>query len=174
MLRLSSPSFPNGGQIPRQHTIDGGEISPALSWSGLPYGAKSLLLVLVGTDQLTPTGPARTVVNWLVYNLQPSAAGIPLGANRTGLPAPARSARNDLGIAGYSAPAAPEVGARRYVFRLLALETTLHDRSTEAPDPAAVMAAVTGHVLDTAELTATYEHEHPAPVGLAVGHARGR
>lgn len=41
-LRLTSGAFGEGGTIPRQHTCEGQDIAPALEWSGLPAGTRSL------------------------------------------------------------------------------------------------------------------------------------
>jgi hypothetical protein len=49
-LMLASPAFAPGGQIPSEYTCDGADISPPLSWSGVPPGAKSLILVVEDPD----------------------------------------------------------------------------------------------------------------------------
>jgi phosphatidylethanolamine-binding protein (PEBP) family uncharacterized protein len=45
-LTLSSPAFSDGGAIPERYTRDGQNVSPPLKWSGVPGGAKSLILVV--------------------------------------------------------------------------------------------------------------------------------
>jgi phosphatidylethanolamine-binding protein (PEBP) family uncharacterized protein len=45
-LLLASPAIPPGGEIPSQYTCDGAGISPPLTWSGLPDGTESLVLVV--------------------------------------------------------------------------------------------------------------------------------
>ena len=43
---ISSPSFQNGKDIPKQFTCDGDDVSPALSWTDPPQGVKSFALIL--------------------------------------------------------------------------------------------------------------------------------
>ena len=45
-LLLASPAIPPGGEIRSQYTCDGAGISPPLTWSGLPDGTESLVLVV--------------------------------------------------------------------------------------------------------------------------------
>jgi phosphatidylethanolamine-binding protein (PEBP) family uncharacterized protein len=45
-LTLTSESFENHGLIPVSHTCDGGDVSPPLSWAGMPAGAKILVLIV--------------------------------------------------------------------------------------------------------------------------------
>jgi Raf kinase inhibitor-like YbhB/YbcL family protein len=155
-MRLISPSFRDGAPIPRQHTTEGDELSPPLSWSDLPFGTRELVLVLEDADVPSPAGPATPFLLWLVYNLQPSLPGLELGANRGGLPPGAQTARNDLGRGAYALPV-PRRGQHRYVFRLMALDTTLDARALAGAGRAEVFAALAGRVLDTAELTGTYQ-----------------
>src|SRR5262249_25405817 len=53
-LLLASPAIPPGGEIPSQYTCDGADISPRLTWSGVPNGTKSLVLVV--EDRMRPPG----------------------------------------------------------------------------------------------------------------------
>ena len=39
-MRVQSPAFSEGGSIPRTHTCDGKDVSPPLSWSGVPEGSE--------------------------------------------------------------------------------------------------------------------------------------
>jgi Raf kinase inhibitor-like YbhB/YbcL family protein len=163
MMRLSSPSFASGGYIPKQHTIDGDELSPPFAWSDLPRGTKSLVLLMEDADLPAPAAPGQPFLHWLVYNLQPSSGGIALGASRTGLPPPARAGRNDRGRADYSGPAPEEVSPHRYVFRLLALGAMLQDRGADVFGRDELLVAIKGQVLDTSELTGRYERERLTP-----------
>jgi Raf kinase inhibitor-like YbhB/YbcL family protein len=61
---------------------------------------------------------------------------------------------NDFGRVGWGGPCPPS-GTHHYRFRLLAIDTTLG--LTGAPDADAVLRAAEGHVLEEADLTATYK-----------------
>src|SRR5262249_60641450 len=41
-LLLASPAIPPGGEIPSQYTCDGADISPRLTWSGVPNESRAL------------------------------------------------------------------------------------------------------------------------------------
>jgi hypothetical protein len=50
-LTLASASFPHNGMIHSRYTCDGLDISPQLSWTMPPGGAKSLVLIVDDTDR---------------------------------------------------------------------------------------------------------------------------
>jgi Raf kinase inhibitor-like YbhB/YbcL family protein len=164
-MNLSSSSFGDGEEIPQEYTADGANLSPPLSWSGVPRHAKSLALLVEDPDAPDPSGPTRSFVHWVVFNIQPSTNGLPLGADRTGLPAGAREGRNDFGRSEYGGPS-PPLGRHRYFFRLYALDDTLPDRAGR-PDRRALLDAMNGHILGQAELMGTYERSSPTRGGEA-------
>jgi phosphatidylethanolamine-binding protein (PEBP) family uncharacterized protein len=45
-IEFTSRAFSHNDSIPAIHTCDGGDISPFLSWSGLPPGSRSLALIV--------------------------------------------------------------------------------------------------------------------------------
>ena len=62
-LTLISPDFSAGGAIPAVHTCQGKNISPALDWSGLPAGTRSLVLIVDDPDAPDPAAPRMTWVH---------------------------------------------------------------------------------------------------------------
>ncbi|HQT26506.1 MAG TPA: YbhB/YbcL family Raf kinase inhibitor-like protein, partial [Burkholderiales bacterium] len=54
---LTSKAFREGEQIPEKYTCDGANISPPLSWSGVPPGTKSLVLFIDDPDAPDPANP---------------------------------------------------------------------------------------------------------------------
>lgn len=153
-LFITSDAFPAGGAIPAEFTCEGADRSPPLSWSGLPAGTKALVLVVDDPDAPDPAAPKRVWVHWVLYNIPPTATGLPAGVAREALPPGTREGRNDWSRAGYGGPC-PPVGRHRYFFKLYALGAALPDLGT--PTKAEVEAAMTGHVLATAEWTGTYQ-----------------
>lgn len=144
--------------MPRKYTADGANISPPLTWSGVPEGTKSLALIVEDPDAPDPAAPQRIFTHWIVYNIEPSTSGLPPGVDRDGLPVGAREGRNDFGALAYLGPK-PPVGCHRYVFRLFALDVCLPE-SLGHPDRATLMNAIRDHVIEETELMATYEREH--------------
>jgi Raf kinase inhibitor-like YbhB/YbcL family protein len=151
-LRLTSPSFVHESPIPRRHTCDGADVSPALEWSGVPTGSKSLALVLDDPDAPDPRAPRMTWVHWVVYDVPAALASLPEHANISQLGA--RDGVNDWGATGYRGPC-PPVGRHRYFFKLYALDASLRD--LDRPDKATLERAMHGHVLGQATLVGTYE-----------------
>jgi Raf kinase inhibitor-like YbhB/YbcL family protein len=152
MLTLTSPAFIAGGSIPAVHTCDGEDVSPPLSWSGVPPETKSLALIVDDPDAPDPAAPQRTWVHWVLYNIPADADGLPQGAKP--LPPGAREGENDWKRSGYGGPC-PPVGRHRYFFKLYALDTPLPDLGK--PTKAQLEQAMRGHVLAQAELVGTYQ-----------------
>jgi hypothetical protein len=148
-------SVADGQPIDARFTCDGDDLSPVLSWEGVPEGSRSLALALEDPD-----APGATFTHWLVYRLDPRSTDLPEGipeeaeaAALVGL----RQGENDFGDAGYGGPCPPGGEEHRYVFRLLALDAP-PDLEAGA-DRAAFDEAVAPHVLAEARLTATYARE---------------
>lgn len=153
-LKLISSAFSTGGNIPVEHTCEGADLSPPLSWSGIPAGTKSLALIVDDPDAPDPAAPRMTWVHWLLYNLPPAAAGLPEGVAPAALPAGTREGLNDWKRTGYGGPC-PPIGRHRYFHKLYALDTLLPD--LERPTKVLLEKALQGHVLAQAELIGTYQ-----------------
>ncbi len=153
-LSISSPAFGSSQGIPSVHTCEGKDVSPPLAWSGLPDGTRSLALVVDDPDAPDPRAPLRTWVHWVLYDIPPTAAGLPEGVEAGDLPAGTRQGVNDWKRTGYGGPC-PPVGRHRYFFKLYALDAVLPDLGT--PTKAALERAMEGHVLARAELVGTYQ-----------------
>jgi len=144
-FRLTSTTFQNGGSIPRRFTCDGENVSPDLAWEGAPEGTKALVLVVIDPD-------ARDFVHWLIYDLTGSpAGGLPRGISAS--PDAPPQGMNSFGKRGYGGPCPPS-GTHHYRFTLSALDKVLELTGTPRVD--ALRAAMAGHVLAEATLTATY------------------
>jgi Raf kinase inhibitor-like YbhB/YbcL family protein len=153
-LTLTSSAFAPHGEIPTLYTCEGKDTSPALAWSGAPAGTKSLALVVDDPDAPDPRAPKTTWVHWVLYDLPPTATGLPEGVAAKDLPAGTREGINDWKRTGYGGPC-PPIGRHRYFFKLYALDTALPD--LKRPQKAQLMKATEGHVLAHAELVGTYQ-----------------
>jgi len=151
-LTLTSPAFSHNGSIPREYTCEGVDVSPALSWSGIPDGTKSLALIVDDPDAPDPKAPRTVWVHWVLYNLPPSAEGLPRDVQD--LPAGARQGLNDWKRSGYGGPC-PPIGRHRYFHKLYALDTVLPDLGE--PTKSRLLEAMEGHVLAETELVGTYQ-----------------
>jgi Raf kinase inhibitor-like YbhB/YbcL family protein len=155
-LRLHSPAFDDGGEIPARYSCEGTDISPPLAWDGVPAKTRSLVLIVDDPDAPDPAAPRMTWVHWVVYNLPPETSGLPEGIGTADLAAPAAEGANDWKRTGYGGPC-PPVGRHRYFHKLYALDTVLNGLSK--PSKAQVEFAMQGHILAEAELVGTYQKQ---------------
>jgi Raf kinase inhibitor-like YbhB/YbcL family protein len=152
-LQITSSAFVDGGVIPRRYTCDGSDRSPPLSWSGVPAGTKSLVLIVDDPDAPDPAAPKMTWVHWVLSDLPAGTRGLEEGVSA--LPAGTVSGLNDWKRTGYRGPC-PPIGRHRYFHKLYALNTELRLGGT--PTKAEVIQAMRGHVLAEAALMGTYQH----------------
>ncbi len=155
-ITVSSTAFRQGEPIPKKYTGDGEDISPPLSWTGLPDGTKQLAIICDDPDAPTK----EPWVHWVIYNLPGTLTGLPeavAGQARLDAPAGALQGKNswsDSRTIGYRGPAPPPGKVHHYHFRVYALDKEL------ALNPelsrAALEKAIRPHVLAQGELIGTY------------------
>lgn len=118
-MKLTSPAFQPGGAIPKRHTGEGEDVSPALAWSGAPKGVERFALICHDPDAPLVKPGHYGFVHWVLYGIPGSAQGLAEGV------AEHVQGRNDFGKAGYGGPMPPEGhGRHHYFFWLLALGET--------------------------------------------------
>jgi Raf kinase inhibitor-like YbhB/YbcL family protein len=150
-MQLTSAAFKNEGEIPSEFSCDGRNISPDLSWTGVPEGTKSLVLIMHDPDAPMPNG----FTHWLVYNIPTNLDHIPENApNQDQLPGGGIQGKNGGGKYGYAGPCPPS-GTHRYYFRLYALDTILQPDVGSSKEN--LERAMRGHVLSEAELMGRYK-----------------
>lgn len=150
-MRLSSPEFADGAEIPARFTCDGADVSPALVIEDVARDARSLVLVVDDPD-----APRGTFVHWLLWNLPPTTSALP-----EGIPAEpsvrslgdARQGTTDFRRLGYGGPCPPD-GRHMYRFLLYALDRTL-DLEAGA-QRAELDAAMKGHIVAETMLRGSY------------------
>lgn len=143
---ITSTAFENGGFIPERYTCQGENISPPLSWAGIPPETKSLVLICDDPD-----APGGVFNHWLLYNIPPTTTSLPEGVPPLPtLPDGSMQGFNSFGKIGYGGPCPPSGPAHRYFFRLYALDKTL-ELPPKARKPE-VLRAMEGHILAVAEI----------------------
>ncbi len=153
-LSLSSPVFAHNGEIPKIYTCQGKDLSPALKWSGLPNGTKSLVLIVDDPDAPDPAAPKRVWVHWVLYNIPPETTGLREAIGAGALPAGTLQGKNDWDRTGYGGPC-PPIGRHRYFHKLYALDAVMPD--LKQPTKADLLKVMDGHVLGEAQLIGTYQ-----------------
>ena len=149
---ITSPNFTGGGSIPSRYTCEGKDVSPALIFTGVPAGVKSLALIVDDPDAPDPAAPKMTWVHWVLYNLPPDTKN--LEENIRTLPIGTMEGTNNWHRTGYGGPC-PPIGRHRYFFKLYALDTALPD--LYEPTVAALEEAMHGHVLARTEMIGMYQ-----------------
>ncbi len=149
-LKVQSSAFTEGSSIPAKHTCDGADVSPAVSWFGVPAEAKSLALICHDPD-----APAGDWVHWVLFDLPSSLTQLPEGVPKEAeLKGGGRQGMNDFSRIGYNGPCPPRGPAHRYYFTLYALDKMLGLPAKATRDE--VLRAAKGHVLAEAQLMGRY------------------
>lgn len=151
-MQITSAAFTDGGEIPAKYTCEGKDLSPALAFSGIPAGAKSLVLIVDDPDAPDPKAPKLTWVHWVLFDLPPDTTGLPESVAT--LPAGTKEGVNDWKRTGWGGPC-PPIGRHRYFFKLYALDTKLE--GLKNPTKPQVLMAMEGHVLAEAQMIGTYQ-----------------
>jgi Raf kinase inhibitor-like YbhB/YbcL family protein len=153
-VRIESPDFRDGGPIPPEYSRDGGDTSPPLTFEGVPPATKSLALTCDDPD-----APGETWVHWVLFDLPPTASGLPPGVEKGRRPAPGGiQGKTSYGELGWGGPAPPRGhGTHHYEFRLYALDKLLGLSPGAGREE--VGKAMKGHVLAEALLTGTYRRD---------------
>ena len=154
-IKVESTAFVNNAKIPTKFTGDGEDVSPGLTWSNLPAGARELALICDDPD--APT--SEPWVHWVIYRIAADAKGLPENVTKTASPAEPKGAlqgKNSWSKIGYGGPAPPKGhGVHHYHFKLFALDAPLTVAS--GPDKKQLLAAMKGHILAQGELVGTYQ-----------------
>ena len=154
-LTIRSSAFADQARIPKRFTGDGEDVSPELSWSGVPAGARELALICDDPDAPTP----EPWVHWVIYKIPATATGLRENIPKTGSlsePAGALQGVNSWGTIGYRGPAPPRGhGVHHYHFKLYVLDTALNVAA--GVDKKKLLSAMQGHIVAQGELVGTYQ-----------------
>jgi len=156
-IQVKSSGFQNGQPIPKKYTGEGEDVSPPLSWSGVPALAKELAMIVDDPDAPTP----EPFVHWVIYKIPAATTGLPESVpNDTTLSDPpgAMQGKNDFRKVGYGGPMPPKGhGVHHYHFKLYALDKSL----TVQPglQKKGLLGAMKGSVVAEGELVGTYERK---------------
>jgi len=145
-MKLESTSFTHNGYIPRQHTGEGTDLSPPLSWTNVPVGTRSLALICDDPD-----APMGTWDHWILYHISSTLDHIEEGGKN--LPSDIRLGKNSWGKLAYGGPMPPS-GTHHYHFTLYALNTELELQKGATKDE--LKKAMMGHIIEETTLTGLY------------------
>jgi len=159
-LVMTTTAWEDGGVIPDKYTQAAGAnaVSPALSWSQVPGGTQSFVLLMHDPEPVLNKGSKMDITHWLVWNIPGTSTGLAEGVAQGELPDGSRQV--SLRSNAYMGPGAPPGPYHHYTFELYALDTKL-DVPQGTPQEAAVtrtavVNAMDGHVLGKAVLVARF------------------
>jgi len=162
-LIMTSTAWEDGGVIPDKYTQAAGPTapSPALSWSQVPPGTQTFVLLMHDPEPVLQKGSKMDITHWLIWNIPGTSTGLPEGVMAGDLPDGSRQV--SLRSNGYMGPGAPPGPYHHYTFELYALDTKL-DVPAGTPQEAAntrnaVVNAMDGHVLGKAVLVAKFHRQ---------------
>jgi hypothetical protein len=148
-ISIFTDAFEEGGSIPVEYTCDGADVSPGLTWSGVP-GAKSFVLIMDDPD-----APVGVFTHWVIYNIPPDVTEFPKGVEKVEiLEDGSLQGVNDFGKIGYNGPCPPPGKPHRYYFKIYALNERLSLKPGATKER--LERAMQGHVLATGELMGRY------------------
>lgn len=146
-LKISSGAFDDHGRIPEHHTGDAEDVSPALSWTGVPDGTKAFAVVVHDPDAPLVDG----FTHWVLYNIPADTTELPEGTDI------GEAGNHSMGKPGYMGPAPPPGhGKHHYYFWVYALDDDLD--LPPGLDRRELIDRIEDHVIEQARVIGTYEH----------------
>jgi len=162
-MQLTSTAFTPNGLIPAKFTCDGANISPELKISGVPSGAKSLVLIMDDSDIPDSVKQSRGIEvfdHWVLYNLLAEFTSLTIPEDYkntmkvTSSYSLTHEGLNSAGKNAYTGPCPPD-REHCYFFKLYALDIVLD--LAEGSTKVEVETAMVGHILEQVELVGRYE-----------------
>ncbi len=149
-LEIRSASFKSSEEIPLRYTYNDENLSPHLSWSDVPPGTRSFVIICEDPD-----APLKAWVHWIIFNIPKDTRELKEGQSAQEiLDNGAIQGSNDFGNLGYDGPAPPPASSHRYIFKLYALDTMLNLKPRTAKKE--LLKAIQGHIIGEAKLIGTY------------------
>jgi Raf kinase inhibitor-like YbhB/YbcL family protein len=155
-ITLRSRVFSDGGQIPLKYTDYGKSVSPPLSWSGVPRGTRTFVLMMEDPAATSPL----PFVHWIAMGPAVIKA-LPEGISRAEWPRKLQHLRqgsNSRSTFGYFGPRPPAGDPPHpYHFQIFALDTAL--KLPSGFNRHALLKAMEGHVLAKGTIVGTFGKE---------------
>ena len=75
-ITVMSSAFRDGGAMPSKYALYNDNISPPISWSGLPEGTRSVAIICDDPD-----ASRKAWTHWVIFNIPPDVGGLPEGVS---------------------------------------------------------------------------------------------
>jgi Raf kinase inhibitor-like YbhB/YbcL family protein len=148
-ITVTSSSFASNGPIPIEHSCDGKDVTPSLTWSSPPPGTQALVVVVDDPD-----AGYGSFTHFVAFDLPPELLAVKEGWTPSGVGG--KAGRNDFDSVDYRGPCPPKGEQHMFAFRVYAL-----DKPTNLPEGASrseVSARMTSHVLGAGALRGSFGH----------------
>jgi Raf kinase inhibitor-like YbhB/YbcL family protein len=155
-ITVTSTKFKNNGGMPVSVTAYDKNISPDLRWSGVPKGAKSIVVMMEDPDSRSP----KPFVHWLIANISPNSSGLKAGIPNVEMVSSVGAIQGSGTVSktGYFGPKTPAAGpAHRYNFQVFALDKKLNLPS--GYNRLTLIDAMAGHVMAKGTLVGLYNRD---------------
>ncbi len=150
-ISVLAEGFNEGDTIPDEFTCNGKNISPSISWKGIPAGTESITLIMDDPD-----APRGTFVHWVIYNMPARTRDLPKGMpNNKTLADGSMQGMTDFGRPGYGGPCPPPGKPHRYFFKVYALDMKIN--LPAGASKSQVESAMKGHILAEGVLMGKYQ-----------------
>jgi hypothetical protein len=148
---VQSSAFQDGDTLPKEHTCDGADTSPPLSWTPGPEGTKSYALVLNDTT--------IKFLHSVMYDIPVATSALPANVDKSYEPTAPQGAKQTKSyrpaVFGYAGPCPPS-REDVYEFVLYALDVDALPNMTRDTTLKAAEAEIKKHALGSVRVTAKY------------------
>ncbi len=170
VLSVTSPAWPDGGEVPMHNAGRGDNKSPAFEfhWSlgptpaSAPETLQSYAVIFHDIENSTNKGTTDTL-HWSAFNIPGTAKGLPEGLDKGELPDGTRNGPGIMARGGnpgqYFGPGAGPGPFHHYIFEFYALDTKLELPATATRDD--LLKAMEGHVIGKAAYTGRFHAPPP-------------
>jgi para-nitrobenzyl esterase len=156
-LKVTTPAFKDGADIPFENTQYRTNTFPGLSWTKGPAGTKTYAVIMQDTEMMIRGAP---ILHWTLFNIPASVTR--MDAGMTTQPAGATYGPNYKGAnQPYLGPRTPPGPKHHYHIQVFALDATVPDAAGSSFD--ALTAAIDGHVLASGEVIGLGSVDPTAP-----------
>jgi Raf kinase inhibitor-like YbhB/YbcL family protein len=148
-ITVTSKSFTSNGPIPIEHTCDGKDLSPSLTWSAPPPGTQALAVIVDDPD-----ASDGTFTHFVAFDIPPEVLTVKEGWIPSAVGG--KAGRNDFDSVDYRGPCPPQREQHTYAFHLFAL-----NKRVDLPEGASrseVAARMSSHVLGSGTLKGNFGH----------------
>jgi para-nitrobenzyl esterase len=158
-LTVTTPAWPDGGDIPFENTQYRGNVFPGVSWTAGPQGTKSYAIIMQDTDGVRNGAP---ILHWTLYNLPVSVTKLDPAMPPANNPQGSFYGPNARGESQpYMGPRTPPGPKHHYHLQVFALDASLN------PDPAltydGLVTQMRDHILASGEVVGMGQADPNAP-----------